>query len=124
MSVMLRIGALAFIGVGLSALPVVAGETGIAAIHSWVQVGKKTCIKEHWHYGNATAPTKAEAEKKAVNNWIVYTQLDYGSDWMSFKIGESRHLKCEKLGDGWACEAAARACKITKGVVRQTAAKK
>lgn len=118
----LALCAAALIALALINSPAQAGETGIASIHAWVRVGNKTCIKEHWHYGNATAATKAEAEKKAVYNWIVYTQLDYGSDWMNYKIGESRHLKCEKFEAGFSCEAAARACKLN--AARKVAAKK
>lgn len=105
------------------ATPLMAGETGIASIHAWVRVGNKTCIANHWHFGNATAATKQQAEKTAINNWIVYTMYDYGSDWMHFRLGESKAVKCEKVVEGWACQAEARACKMTKSTSKAPAAK-
>jgi hypothetical protein len=95
--------------------PSFAGETGIAGIHAWVRVGKKTCInKDHYHFGDGQAAKRSDAEKKAVENWEGFTAIDYGTDWMRYSLAESKKMTCEKSGSGWKCTAAARACKISK----------
>ena len=107
------------------AVPANAGETGIAAIHAWVQSGKKTCIQAHWHTGSGSGyPTKQAAEMEAINVWINFTALDYGTDWMSYRLAESKTSKCEKSSDGWACIVEARACKLTPAAQRSAAVKR
>lgn len=110
------------------AAPLNAGETGIAAIHAWHTVGRKTCIKDHWHYGNSSPrATKKEAEAEAIKGWEDFTGWDYGTDWMSYKLAESRASKCERVGTSggaWTCQVEARACKLNKVSARASPAKK
>ena len=120
-SLMLLVGFLMF---GGCATPLFAGETGIAAIHAWHQVRNKTCIKSHWHYGSATGrATRQAAEAEAINVWVNFTAVDYGTDWMSYKLAEDKASKCERTGEAWGCIVEGRACKLTKGVRRVNAAK-
>lgn len=110
------------------AAPLTAGETGIAGIHEWHTVGRKTCIKDHWHYGNSSArATKKEAEAEAIKGWEDFTGWDYGTDWMSYKLAENRASKCERAGTTatvWSCQVEGRACKLNKVTVRAPATKK
>ena len=43
-----------------------ADETGMASIHSWRQVGGRTCLVEHFHDGNGSGATQKAAMSEAI----------------------------------------------------------
>ena len=68
-----------FVGIVLiasSSIPLAAGETGIAAIHTWQKVGAKTCIANHWHHGEGAGASRKEADAKAIKMWVDFTGWD------------------------------------------------
>ena len=46
-----------------------AEETGLAQLHSWVKVGRKTCMADHYHSGTGHASTREQAERQAIQSW-------------------------------------------------------
>jgi hypothetical protein len=102
MMMMLRRSGLAaalVLPVVLSALaPARADETGLASIHTWKKVGKKTCMLDHTHTGQASGANRKAAEAAAIQNWASFTDLEYGSDWASFKLSERRTMTCSRDG--------------------------
>lgn len=92
--------------------PVHADETGMAGIHTWRKVGKKTCLVDHFHDGDGTGATQKLAELAAMRSWQSFTDLEYGSDWANFKIANSRSMKCTQEGGArWSCRTEAVACR-------------
>lgn len=88
-----------------------ADETGFAGIHSWVKVGRKTCLADHFHTQSGTGSTKKEAQRAAARAWSEFTAWEYGTSWASFRRAASRSIKCSKSDTGWSCVADARACR-------------
>jgi hypothetical protein len=88
-----------------------ADETGIAVIHAWVKVGRKTCFTDHFHYGSGNGPTQAHARARAINSWTWPTELEYGSSWANFHLAATKSMKCARNGAGWTCDTQARPCR-------------
>lgn len=88
-----------------------ADETGIAVIHSWMKIGRKTCFVDHYHYGSGSGPTQAHARAAAVRSWIWPTALEYGSSWGDYRLAAGRTMKCTRSGPLWTCDTQARACR-------------
>jgi hypothetical protein len=87
-------------------------QDGLATIHDWVRIGNKTCMKDHFHSGAAAGqPSKKQAEAQAVGGWASFTAWEYGDHWARWRLAESRSVKCNKEGAGWACTVEARPCK-------------
>jgi hypothetical protein len=61
-----------------------ANETGMASIHSWRKVGKKTCLVDHDHAGNGSGTNRQQAELAAIRAWTGFTDLEYGAAWANF----------------------------------------
>ena len=92
--------------------PVQADETGMAGIHTWRKVGKKTCLVDHFHDGDGSGSTQKLAELAAIRSWQSFTDLEYGSDWAKFQIANSKSMKCTRDGGAqWSCRAEAVACR-------------
>jgi hypothetical protein len=87
-----------------------ADETGIAGIHSWVKMGRKTCFADHFHSGNGTGATRRQAERQAIQSWVDFTAWEYGSSWGHFSLAASKTVNCERT-DSWACFVEARPCR-------------
>ncbi len=89
-----------------------AQETGIAEIHSWVKVGRRTCMADHFHDGSGTGPTRAMAERAAVRSWAEFTAWEYGTPWGRYSIAASRKATCSR-GESttWRCAVEARPCR-------------
>lgn len=85
-------------------------ETGIAGIHSWVKMGRKTCLADHFHTGNGTGATRTQAERQAIQSWVDFTAWEYGSAWGRYTIAASKKMSCEQSG-GWSCFLEARPCR-------------
>jgi len=96
----------------------IAAETGIAGIHQWERVGRKICIKGHWHYKTSTGlATRKQAKADAIKQWEEFTAWDYGWDWMSYKLAVGKAMKCRREGSPgktWRCDVEARACKLRR----------
>jgi hypothetical protein len=87
-----------------------AEETGIAGIHSWVKMGRKTCMLDHFHYGNGSGATRPQAERSAIQAWVDFTAWEYGSPWGRYSIAASKSMTCSR-SDGWSCDLEARPCR-------------
>ena len=85
-------------------------ETGVASIHSWVKVGRKTCMLDHYHDGSGTGSTRAKAEKSAIVAWTEFTAWEYGSPWARYSNAVSKTMNCSQAG-GWTCQIQARPCR-------------
>lgn len=91
--------------------PGYADDSGLASIHAWRKVGKKTCFVDHYHDGNGTGPNRAKAEVSATKNWVEFTALEYGSDWSSFGNAVSKTMNCRQSTSEWVCDLAAIPCR-------------
>ncbi len=87
-----------------------ADETGIAGIHSWVKVGRRTCMTDHYHSGSGNGATRRLAEKAAIQSWTDFTAWEYGSSWGRYSLAASKSMNCDK-SDGWSCFVEARPCR-------------
>jgi hypothetical protein len=103
---------------GLALVAILAGEasaqgaeSGMASIHQWVKVGRKTCMLDHFHDGNGTGATKREAERAAVVAWTEFTVWEYGTPWGRYTNAVSKKMDCSPGGGGWTCHVQARPCR-------------
>jgi hypothetical protein len=87
-----------------------AEETGVAEIHTWVKVGRKTCLADHFHSGSGSGSMRPQAEKQAIQSWADFTAWEYGSTWGRYSLAASKKMTCER-GDGWSCYVEARPCR-------------
>jgi hypothetical protein len=87
-----------------------AEETGIADIHTWIKVGRKTCMLDHFHSGTGHGETRAQAERQAVQSWVDFTAWEYGGSWGRYSIAASKKMSCERTGS-WSCFLEARPCR-------------
>lgn len=95
-----------------SIAPLRADETGLASIHTWKKVGKKTCMVDHYHSGQGTGANRKAAETAAIQSWTSFTDLEYGSSWASFKIAERKSMQCSQDGsNSFNCQTEALACR-------------
>jgi len=104
-------GACALAIVGLLSGNAAAQETGVASIHSWVKVGRKTCMLDHYHDGNGNGRTKAHAEKAAITSWTEFTAWEYGSPWGRYSNAVSKTMNCSQESGTWNCHVQARPCR-------------
>lgn len=94
----------------LAATP--SAAQGLADIHTHVRKGNKICMADHFHSGNSAGePSRERAEREAIASWQGFTGLEYGGGWASFRFAESRKVKCDRSGTGWACSVEARPCR-------------
>lgn len=95
-------------------LPASAQETGLAGIHTWVPVGRKTCMESHYHDGNGTGKTKKDAERAAIRSWESFTIWEYGPPWGRYAASESKRTTCDVAADkSFSCHVTSRPC-VTK----------
>jgi hypothetical protein len=86
-------------------------ETGLAEIHTWIKVGRKTCMVDHFHDGSGTGPTRAAAQREAIRSWVEFTAWEYGNPWGRYAIAASRKMTCSRESEGWRCSVEARPCR-------------
>ena len=92
--------------------PAGAVETGMAGIHSWQKVGKKTCLVGHYHDGAGSGPSRKTAEMATIQSWASFTDLEYGSSWADYRIAVSKTMTCGQEGAArWSCQVSAIACR-------------
>jgi hypothetical protein len=102
--------ALAF-AAALSAEPVTAQETGLAGMHTWVRVGGRTCMLDHFHDGTGSGPTRAAAQRAAIGAWIDFTAWEYGSRWGSYGASVSKRMSCSGGAGSYTCTVSSRPCR-------------
>lgn len=90
---------------------VVAQETGLAGMHEWRKIGRKTCMADHEHTGGGTGPSKKAAEVAAINSWASFTAFEYGSPWANFRISEGKRASCDGAGTTISCTVVSRPCR-------------
>jgi len=88
-----------------------SAETGVAEIHSWVKVGRKTCMVDHYHDGNGNGATRAKAEKSAIVSWSEFTAWEYGTPWGRYSNAVSKTMECSQASGAWTCHVQARPCR-------------
>lgn len=86
-------------------------ETGLAEIHTWVKVGRKTCMLDHFHDGSGTGPTRAVAERAAIHAWAEFTAWEYGPHWGRYSMAASKKATCSRESGSWRCAVEARPCR-------------
>jgi len=85
---------------------------GMAAMHGIVKVGNRICFDEHYHYGSSAGqPTKAAAQKAAVDSWFQLVDLEYGSDWGNFNKSINKKVSCSQSTGGWGCDVESVPCR-------------
>jgi len=106
------------------AAPAFADDTGIAGIHSWKQVGSKTCFVDHTHEGSGTGYDQATAMRSAVKSWESFTDLEYGSDWASYANSIGKTVSCSKYQSDISCQVSSTPCKGGVLIKREPKSKK
>ena len=93
------------------AYPVLADETGLAALHALSREAGRTCFLDHYHYGSSAGlPSERAAKVSAIRSWAGFVDLEYGSDWAQHSRARSKSMKCERSTSGWSCMVEARPC--------------
>lgn len=88
-------------------------QEGLATLHSWVRIGNRTCMADHFHSGSSAGqPSKKAAEFAAVNSWASFTAWEYGDHWGRWRLAETKRVKCDRDGTTWGCAVEARPCKL------------
>jgi len=103
--------ALAFVALTGSSIAASASETGLASIHGWRKVGKKTCLVDHYHNGNGSGPSRRLAERAAISSWTDFTVFEYGSSWGSYGLSVAKKMSCGGSGSNWQCSVDSIACR-------------
>ena len=106
------------VGVGLgmlvlSAAPqrVVAQDgIGLAGMHAWLKVGGKTCMADHFHDGQGSGASKAQAQAAAVRAWADFTAWEYGRRWARWQLSASKSENCSGSRGSISCNVSARPC--------------
>lgn len=92
--------------------PAQADETGVASIHAWYKVGRKTCLVDHFHDGSGNGPTRAKAQAAAIAAWAGFTAWEYGTSWGRYGLSEKKSMSCSGSGiGGWSCNTSAIPCR-------------
>ncbi len=91
-----------------------AQDTGLSAIHEQNRVGRKVCMTTHFHDGSSNAQaTRKSAETEAIRVWQDFTAWEYGRNWGSYRLAESKGVKCSGADRdrSWSCQVTARPCR-------------
>lgn len=87
-------------------------QDGLAGLHDQVRIGNKVCMADHFHSGSSSGmPSKKAAEMEAIRSWAGFTAWEYGNQWGSFAMAESRRVQCQQSGGAWSCNIEARPCR-------------
>ena len=95
------------------AVPAMADQTGVAAIHEQRREHGRTCFVDHYHYGSSAGlATKRAALYAGIKSWADFTEFEYGSDWAHWRRAASKRVKCSQAGihGPWSCDISARPC--------------
>jgi hypothetical protein len=96
----------------LSASTAMAQDTGLAGMHTWVRVGGRTCLLDHYHDGSGSGPTRAAAMHAAIGAWSDFTAFEYGSRWGSYRAAISKRMGCSGGPGNYSCSTSARPCRF------------
>jgi hypothetical protein len=109
------------VGACVLAGPVAAQETGLDALHAQARVGSKICMVDHFHDGASSgAKSRRQAEAQAIASWVDFTAWEYGGNWGTWRLAESKRVSCGQASGSWSCTLQARPCKPASGrVVRR-----
>ena len=99
------------LAVGVVSAVANADVTGFDSMHAQARVGNKMCMVDHWHYGNGTGKTKAQAQRDAISSWQSFTDFEYGSDWARFSKAVAKKISCSGSGVSYSCQVEARPCR-------------
>ena len=69
-----------------------AEETGIAEIHSWVKMGRKTCMADHYHSGTGNAETRGQAERQAIQPALIEALTALGDKILLGEVASNMNL--------------------------------
>jgi hypothetical protein len=83
---------------------------GLAGIHEWVKVGGKTCMADHFHDGQGTGPTKAQAQAAAIRAWVDFTAWEYGRRWAKWQNSVAKSSNCSGTSGNISCSVSSRPC--------------
>jgi len=109
---LLALGLAVCVAGGFSVEDAKADETGLASIHTWRKVGRKTCFTEHRHYGSSAGhESRKAAQAAAIADWQGFTAFEYGLNWAYYKNAAEKVSNCTQQGGGWKCEVEAIPCK-------------
>jgi hypothetical protein len=86
-------------------------QDGLAGMHTWVKVGRKTCMLDHFHDGSGTGKSRAQAERAAIQSWADFTAWEYSPIWGRFSNAVSRTVTCDRSSAGYTCNVSARPCR-------------
>lgn len=93
--------------------PAAAAEEGLITIHELVRVGNKICTRDHFHSGSSYGqPSRQAAIAAAGRDWSGFTAWEYGAQWGSFALSETKRISCNQAS-GWSCTVDARPCRAT-----------
>jgi hypothetical protein len=88
-----------------------AQDLGLAGMHTWVRVGGRTCLLDHFHDGSGSGPTRAAAQRAAIRSWIDFTAWEYGGRWGSYGAAVSKRMGCSGGPGNFSCSTSARPCR-------------
>jgi hypothetical protein len=88
-----------------------AQDAGLAGLHTWVRIGGRVCMADHFHDGAGNGPTRAYAQAAAVHAWQDFTAWEYGRRWGSFGNAVSRSSHCSGTHGNVSCSVSARPCR-------------
>lgn len=92
--------------------PALAQGTGLDALHDKVRVGGRICMADHFHDGSGSGPTRAAAQRAAIQAWIDFTAWEYGRRWGSFAASLSKRVSCSGGPGNYSCNVSSRPCRI------------
>jgi hypothetical protein len=99
------------LGLCLSSAVVRGQDTGLAGLHSWIRIGGRTCMADHFHDGMGSGATRAQARIAAVRAWQDFTAWEYGRRWGSFGNALSKSGSCSGTRGNFSCSVSARPCR-------------
>ena len=98
------------------AWPVQAQESGLDSLHAQVRLGNRICMLDHFHNGASSGQaSRKQAEAVAIRAWAEFTAWEYGGQWGSWRLAETKRVNCGQTGGAWACTLEARPCKPASG---------
>lgn len=101
--------------------PASAQETGLDSLHAQVRVRGKICMVDHFHSGSSNGQRSRKlAEQEAIRTWVDFTAWEYGDNWGSWRMAETRRVSCNQNAGGWACTLEARPCKPAGRTARRS----
>ena len=102
---------LVMLALGAAPVSVAAQDgAGLAGIHAWVKGAGKTCMADHFHDGQGTGSTKAQAQAAAVRAWTDFTAWEYGGRWARWQLSASKSESCTGSRGSISCNVSSRPC--------------